>query len=107
LLFARQDPAQELNIGTMVRYQLKESSKHTGNIKGVAVSFGGYYRAGDAFIPAFMLEVANFALGVSYDVNVSGLTKASNGKGGMEISLRFINPSPFRKSLSKQGPSFY
>lgn len=95
-LFVKQGSAQELNIGTMVRYQLKEGSKYTGNVKGVAVSFGGYYRTGDAFIPAFMLEVANFALGVSYDVNVSGLTNASKGKGGMEISLRFINPNPFQ-----------
>ena len=62
--------------------------------------FRSYYRTGDAFIPTVMLEVASFSVGISYDVNVSGLTEASNGKGGMEISLRFINPNPFSAKRS-------
>lgn len=107
LQFTRQGPVQEMNIGAMVRYTIKENSKYTNNVKGAAVYIGGYYRAGDAFIPAFILEIASYTLGVSYDVNVSNLKTASSGRGGLEISLRFINPNPFAERASKQGPSFY
>ena len=46
-----------------------------------------------------MLEVANFAVGMSYDINVSSLKVASSGKGGFEISLRYTNPNPFEKQV--------
>ena len=85
----------------MVRYRIKEGSKYTGFIKESAISFGGYYRAGDALIPAFMLEIANFAVGISYDINVSGLKVATGSKGGIEISLRYLNPNSFKRDKSK------
>ena len=107
LLVLQQGPSMEVTIGVMARYQLKENSKYTGNIKGTAVLLGGYYRAGDAFIPAFAFEFSNFALGISYDVNISGLTVASNGRGGVEISLRYINPNPFRKDLPELRHSYF
>ena len=47
-----------------------------------------------------------FALGISYDINVSGLTAVSRGRGGVEISLQFINPNPVGSKTSRQGPSF-
>ncbi|MFH1320703.1 MAG: PorP/SprF family type IX secretion system membrane protein [Bacteroidota bacterium] len=96
VLFLKQGPAQEINLGGMIRYRLKQESKYTGFIKEAAVLFGGHYRTEDAFIPSFMLEIANFALGISYDVNTSGLRAASNGQGGVEISLRYITPNPFQ-----------
>ncbi|MBI4646043.1 MAG: PorP/SprF family type IX secretion system membrane protein [Bacteroidia bacterium] len=90
LLFLKQGAAQELNLGGIIRYKLKEESKYTGNIKGAAILIGGHYRVNDALIPLFMLEIANFAIGISYDINTSGLFRVSNGQGGMEISLRFV-----------------
>jgi hypothetical protein len=41
------------------------------------------------------MEYANYAIGFSYDINTSGLQTASNARGGMEITLRFVNPNPF------------
>jgi len=35
-------------------------------------------------------------MGISYDVNVSSLKTASNGQGGIELSLRYMSPNPFR-----------
>ena len=90
----------------MVRYQIIEGSKYTGNIKETALSLGGYYRNGDSFIPTILIEVANYALGISYDINVSGLAAVSKGRGGVEIALRFINPNPLKSSRSGSGPSF-
>ena len=34
-----------------------------------------------------MFEIANFALGISYDINISGLKTATAAKGGIEISF--------------------
>ena len=95
-MYLRQGRMQEIYAGMMFKYQLKESSKYTGNVKGSAFSLGAYYRFKDAFAITSLLEFSNYAIGFSYDVNTSGLTKASNGKGGMEIALRFTNPNPFR-----------
>ena len=66
-LILLQGPTREINVGTMLRYTLKEGSKYTGLLKETAAYFGGYYRVGDAFIPSFMFEMANFTLGISYD----------------------------------------
>jgi len=106
VLYQRQGPAQELNGGLMMRYTVKEGSKYTGIFKEMAVLAGGYYRAGDAVIPSFGFEFSNFAIGISYDVNVSSLTTASSGRGGLEISLSYINPNPFRTQSGKQNVKF-
>ncbi|MCH8331163.1 MAG: PorP/SprF family type IX secretion system membrane protein, partial [Bacteroidetes bacterium] len=71
VLFLNQGPLVEVNLGTMVRYAIKEESKYTHFVKEVAVLVGGYYRVGDAFIPGILFEFANFAMGITYDVNVS------------------------------------
>jgi hypothetical protein len=48
---------------------------------------GAYYRHKDAVIPVFKLRYKDLSLGVSYDVNISGLKAASNMRGGYEIML--------------------
>lgn len=90
-----QGPTRQISAGFLVRYRLKEESKYTGFFRETAISFGTYYRFGDAFAPAIELEIASFALGIAYDFNTSGLTAATNGNGGPEIFIRFINPNPF------------
>jgi len=94
-MYYQQGKQKELNIGMFFRYMIREESKYTGIFKGVSASLGAFYRAGDAFIPALLLEVANYSIGFSYDMNVSKLSNASNGNGGFEISLRFITPNPY------------
>lgn len=103
ILFLQQGPTSEVNIGLMARYTIREESRYTGFVKETAVLLGGYFRAGDAIIPTVMFEIANFAVGVSYDVNISGLKAASSGKGGVEISLRYITPNPFRYGKGTKG----
>ncbi len=101
VLFFVQGPSIETNVGTMVKYILKQQSKYTKFVKGSALSIGGHLRIGDAFIPSILLEVANFAVGMSYDINVSSLSVASSGRGGFEISLRYVNPNPFQKQKAR------
>lgn len=96
----KQGASYELTIGTMIRWTIKEESKYTGLMKEIALSMGAQYRMGDAIIPALLFEYANYAAGVSYDVNISSLKQGTQGKGGLEFSLRFINPNPFRSGYT-------
>jgi type IX secretion system PorP/SprF family membrane protein len=95
VFYAMQGPAYELYAGTLIRYKLKQDSKYTGIYKNAALYLGGYYRMADAGVISFMLEYSKFSVGISYDINTSGLNTASYGKGGLELSLRFVNPDPF------------
>ena len=100
-LFANQGPTKEILLGSMLRYRIKEGALTKGFPQEAGVSIGGYARMGDAFIPAFSLEIANFVLGISYDLNTSDLKTATNGQGGLEISLKFLNPNPFIRAKSQ------
>ena len=91
LVYAQQGPLKYIVLGAMVREKLVQESVYTGNIKGASVSLGCLYRVGDALIPALYIEMESYAIGFSYDVNASRLTKATNTVGGFELSLRFIN----------------
>ena len=91
----KQGPNQEIFVGSLVRYMLREDSKYTGFVKGASISAGGYYRNKDAFVATALFEFASYGLGLSYDFNVSGLKTVSSGRGGLEITLRFLNPAPF------------
>jgi len=100
---AYQQKATDIFLGSYFRYNLKEKSKYSQFSNGAALSLGIHYRVGDAFIPSVLLEMGSLALGVSYDFNLSGLSTASNGQGGYEISIRYISPNPFavRKSQAR------
>lgn len=103
VMIQKQGPNQEIFAGSMVRYMLKEDSKYTGYVKGASISAGGYYRNKDAFVAAALFEFASYGIGVSYDFNLSGLRTVSSGRGGLEITLRFLNPSPFLFSQASFG----
>lgn len=92
---AMQRRATDVVLGSYFRFNLSERSKYTQIVKGAAISFGAHYRLGDALIPGVLMEMGSFSCGLSYDMNLSGLTGATSGRGGYEISLRFISPNPF------------
>lgn len=80
----------EISVGSLFKYWLQEASVYTGRKKPAAFVLGGYYRFADAMNIVAGYEMYPFRLGLSYDVNLSGLTTASQGRGGFEISLRFM-----------------
>jgi type IX secretion system PorP/SprF family membrane protein len=90
-----QGSQKEILGGTYFRYLLQDKSVYTGIKKGSAVSLGTFYRAGDAFVAKVLLEYSHVAVGFAYDINLSSYTNASKGRGGMEITLRFVSPNPF------------
>ena len=93
--YNRQGPHQEIIGGNFVRVIVTEGSKVTGFIQELATSFGAFYRVGDAFIAKFMVEYSSYSMGIAYDFNVSSLTEASRGRGGVEFFLRYVLPNPF------------
>jgi len=99
-MFFMQGPNKEINIGSDFKYYIKESSKYTGYFDETSVSLGAYYRTGDSFNTTFYLNHAGFSLGLSYDFNMSGLSPATGGLGGMEFALRY------RSSFSAAYSSF-
>lgn len=88
IMYQRQGKFQETLIGVFGKY-------HLSPISGMetAVSLGAFYRVKDAFIVAANMDYKNFNVGVSYDVNTSKLTAATNRRGGFELSVIYI----FRK----------
>jgi type IX secretion system PorP/SprF family membrane protein len=63
-----------------------------------SVYFGAFLRWGDAVMPMIKLDMKNFALGVSYDINISKLQVASNWRGGLEITGSYRNFLKIRSS---------
>lgn len=88
-LYMRQGPNEEMIAGVLFKFIVADPSTYTGVKKPVALAVGGHYRFKDAIIPAFLLQYDKYAFGVSYDINLSNLTQASNKYGGLEIMLRY------------------
>ncbi len=93
--YTKQGKTDELTLGGQMKYKFKEESQYTGFVKGASLSLGCYYRNKDAVIPYLLIEMDAYAIGLSYDSNISGLKTATTGRGGFEVTLRLMNLSPF------------
>lgn len=65
----------------------------TKKAKEVAVQLGFGYRfnaIGDALTPAAEVHYRDWMIGLSWDVNVSGFSVATNRNGGPELTVRYI-----------------
>ncbi len=94
----RQVSLSQLYIGSLFRYALQQESKYTANKNGTAFSIGAFLRLKDAVSIPFLLEYDHYSIGLSYDVNISKLNTASTGRGGFELSFRFVGPGAFGNS---------
>lgn len=91
IVYIRQGVLKELVTGAMVKYKINQrTSKYTRAGKTSSLYAGVQMRMKDAIIPMIMYEREGYAIGMSYDFNSSGLNTVSSGRGGYEISLRFI-----------------
>jgi type IX secretion system PorP/SprF family membrane protein len=88
-LIMKQGPNTEFVAGALFKFIIGDPSTYTSNKKPRAFSVGGYYRYRDAIIPAILFQYNKYAIGVTYDINVSALTPASKRNGGIEIMLRY------------------
>jgi len=85
VLFQTQGVYRELVIGSNIKYIQKDK-------RGEYVApYGGlWFRANDAVNIVAGLYYDNWIAGVSYDINVSELSPASNVRGGLEFSFQYI-----------------
>lgn len=106
---AFQGPQHEILFGTLFKYVLMSGSRMTGFGTDMYLSGGVDFRINnvfDAVVPQFYIDFQSFSIGMSYDINVSGLNPASSYRGGFELSLRFTNPdgythkNPYRRGVS-------
>ncbi|MDZ4663605.1 MAG: PorP/SprF family type IX secretion system membrane protein [Bacteroidota bacterium] len=81
--------AYEFVTGSYFKVRLATGTKVTGEKTQNAIGFGLYYRSKDALIPKLILELGDYAIGMSYDVNISGYKSASKSNGGFEVTLRY------------------
>lgn len=84
-IYQYQNKSVETVIGGALGAALDAQSASPSNVYG-----GLWYRLNDAVIPYVGLEFSNLRIGASYDVNVSALKAGSQSRGGMEISLIYI-----------------
>jgi len=95
-ILQRQGSSTEFMAGILLKYYLFNDSKYTGNVKRSSIGYGIYYRNQDAMIIALNFErQEQYAIGISYDVNLSRLVTATTSRGGLEISLRYTPPKAF------------
>jgi type IX secretion system PorP/SprF family membrane protein len=98
VLYMKQGPASEIDGGLLLRFKINQGTKFTGFISESAFSIGLHYRYKDSFSPQVFFELANFGIGLSYDVNTSSFSQAIKNKGGLEISIKY---SKMRGALYK------
>lgn len=93
IFFQNQKKFTELIFGADYNINISETS-----FDAKIISFGGYYRAIDAFIVMAKCRFNNFNAGISYDINLSRLTPASKTYGGVEIWLLYsFNPFGYKR----------
>lgn len=98
-----QGPSTDINIGTNFRYNSGEADELAlriggwGHISGTETNGVTF----EAFTVTTMLEMKTWTLGLSYDINTSQLTPASNARGAFEASFVYLIPEKKRRSKVK------
>jgi type IX secretion system PorP/SprF family membrane protein len=88
-LVKMQGPNRIINLGSDFKYIIQRQSHFTGFINEMSAGLGAYYRVGDAFWGTLFFNWTGFTLAFSYDLNLSDLSVATNGNGGMEFMLMY------------------
>lgn len=99
LIYMKQGPNTEATVGMLFKYIIEDQATYTNIRNASSFSFGAYYRLKDAIIPCILYQKSKYAVGVSYDINVSQLTPASKLKGGLEVTLRYNVSAGYGKML--------
>jgi type IX secretion system PorP/SprF family membrane protein len=113
--------AKEVNDNVLV--QLQANYSHQGTYREImggcmvgyrsfaafadpvfTVYLGFFYRYQDAMVPTFKLKYKSTSIGLSYDVNISSLTAASNARGGIELTAIITGTFPKNRGYEKKAP---
>lgn len=101
ILILKQGNNYEFDLGSYVKYDLSGDRRSRR-----AIYLGGYFRLKelDAFIISTRIDYQQLNFGISYDINFSDLTAASNYKGGLELSLIYVIKAQKATPLRKNAP---
>lgn len=83
--YSKQGSASEIIGGALYGYKIGDPENPDYTLYG-----GLFMRFRDALIPAMKIDYNPFSIGLSYDVNISQLKTASQGRGGFELSVTYI-----------------
>jgi hypothetical protein len=106
-LYQSQASATEVVLGAATGFILNPG--HDEYTRNTVLYMGGWYRYDDAIIPYIGLEFTKMKIGFSYDVNTSSFAPATNGAGGVELSLIYngcINKRDPRPHYNFTCPKF-
>lgn len=91
---SRQGKHTEIIAGTMIGLDRLSGGYHLGNLQA-----GVFLRPVDAAILVFNFDYYNITFGVSYDINYSGLRKASTLRGGFELTAVYLIEKKKKKRI--------
>ena len=101
VLFMAQGTYKEFNVGGLAHYVLEDGSWMYRTLYA-----GVFARARDAGYIVAGMRYDAWNVGLSYDINMSNLKPASNGKGGFEISIVYIIPPKPKLTPVKFCPDY-
>lgn len=96
VLVQYQGSAHEVVLGVNVRKAFKETVDSRQ-----ALTVGLFYRFQDMCALNCMMEFNKINVGLNYDFNVSKLTTSSKSFGGLEVSVKMVNPFRYTPIATK------
>jgi type IX secretion system PorP/SprF family membrane protein len=114
VLFMDQGPHRQITVGSFWKYHSKRIKQKKGYLPTTAIYLGAWARwyavsqasGFDAMIFAIRLMRMNSIFTISYDINMSKLSLASAGRGGIEFSVTQIVDNQRQRSRKMKCPSF-
>ncbi len=99
--FSNQGMYYSVNFGGIVEYDLSKTIYFKQMIFA-----GAYFRAVDSGDLIVGLNYDDWKVGVSYDINYSGLVPASNYRGGVELAVIYTIPNEIIRPKYKVCPDY-
>lgn len=96
ILFSFQGKYREIIPGAQLSYLID-------NLNDIYGRIGLYFRTRDAIVGRIGLDYQNTSVGMSYDINISKFTPATNNRGGFELYIIHILKTK-KQYLSKKKP---
>ena len=96
---AIQGKFQETVAGFLYSYKLGDDPDPDKVI--YTLHLGAFLRLQDAIIPVIKIDMYALAVALSYDVNVSAVRTASQGRGGVELSVSYTGWAPSKSSKGR------
>lgn len=101
--YLMQGPSKSMSSGANIRRVIQERSKYTGVYNEVAIVLGCYYRFTDAALLKGRIDYGPISAGIAYDINLSGLSPATYGRGGIEFYFCYRGALKSSNAVSVKG----